>query len=208
MLLSPSKGSPLITSGMWTLRLWFIISHTSHKAWESVESKVYSAWSLRAHIRRAHVPICSSSYVEFTLDWSIQSLHLSYLLENNRNTWTSAKPYLNTGLSTWWDWTGRKNGQKGPLPSTNSLGHSTFPLLSHVPPEDFVLFRTQNHGLSSTEGRLSLQCWRWFTLSKILDLYEPATVPAVHHSAEKRRAWAPPFHCYAGSCLFLHIKPE
>jgi len=41
------------------------------------------------------------------------------------------------GLSTQWDWTGRKNGQKGPLPSTKSPGSF------HPPSEDSVLQNTK-----------------------------------------------------------------
>lgn len=153
-------------------------------------------------------PFAVGSYVEFTLDVTTQSLLHSYLLENNGNTWASAKPYPNTDSALSRTELAGKMGRKDPCPVPSLLGHSILPLLPHLPSEDFVFFRIKNYGLSTEEWCLSQLCWWWFTLSKILNLYEPATVPAIHHSAEEWRASTPPFHYYGGLCLFSHVKPQ
>lgn len=179
-------------------------SHTLATSF-SVESEEHSALSPSDHDRRARFLLCSSSYVEFTSDGSTQSLPHSYQLEN---TWTSAKLYLKTdSLSTQWDWTSRKNAQKGPLPSTKSPG-SFHPLST---------FPSALQGLSVLQNtKLSTKHWRRVLITAVLVMvhFKEGSQPVwTSHcswysplTAEEWRATTPSFHCYGGFCLFSHVK--
>lgn len=126
-------------AGMWkrirTSGLWFIISHTSHKSWDSAKSKEHSALPFSDHSRSTHFPLCSSSSVEFVLDGSTQSLRHSYngaLGPRQNYTWILSGTKL-----------ARKADRKSPCPEAILLGRFILPHGCMSQPL-FLLFTTQH----------------------------------------------------------------
>lgn len=138
-------------AGMWkrirTSGLWFIISHTSHKSWDSAKSKEHSALPFSDHSRSTQFPLCSSSTVEFVLDGSTQSLphsHNGALGPQQNYTWILSGTKL-----------ARKAGRKSPCPEAILLGRFILPHGCMSQPL-FLLFSPPSTRAESMSTTLSL----------------------------------------------------
>lgn len=163
-----------------TLRLWFIISYTGHKPWDTVESKEHSTLSLSDHDRRAHFPLCSRLLRRIHVGWD-HSKPVPFVSAGEQ--WEHlglSKTTPKHRLDTQWDWTGRKDGQKGPLPSIKSPGSF------HPPPTS----------PSVLCGLCVLQNKKLWTKHRRMVLIT-AVLVMVHFKQDSQPVWTSHWSCYS-----------